>query len=63
MQCVTYRIPIVTCLGECGLYLQKHPPEKFYKKDVLRNFENFTGKHMYQSLFFNEVAGQPAIRP
>ena len=27
------------------------------KKDVLRNITKFTGKHLSQSLFFNEVAG------
>ena len=27
------------------------------KKDVLRNFTKFTGKHLCQSLFFNKVAG------
>ena len=27
------------------------------KKWVLRNFTNFTGKHLCQSLFFNKVAG------
>ena len=27
------------------------------KKDVLRNFAKFTGKHQYQSLFFYKVAG------
>ena len=30
------------------------------KKGVLRNFTKFTGKHLYQSLFFNKVAG---LRP
>ena len=35
--------------------------EVFCKKDVLRNFTNFTGKHLGQSLsFFNKVAG---LRP
>ena len=29
----------------------------FCKKDVLRNFTKFTGKHLCQSLFFNKVAG------
>ena len=28
------------------------------KKGVLRSFAEFTGKHLYQSLFFNKVAGQ-----
>ena len=32
----------------------------FYKKDVLRNFEKFTGKHLCQRPFLNEVAG---LRP
>ena len=29
----------------------------FCKKGVLRNFAKSTGKHQYQSLFFNKVAG------
>ena len=32
-------------------------PEVFCKKGVLRNFRKFTGKHLCQSLFFNNVAG------
>ena len=32
-------------------------PEVFCKKCVLRDFAKFTGKHLYQRLFFNEVAG------
>ena len=32
-------------------------PEVFCKKGALRNFAKFTGKHLCQSLFFNEVAG------
>ena len=39
------------------LQLQKQPPEVLYKKGVLRNFQKFTGKHLYQSLFFNKVVG------
>ena len=35
-------------------------PEVFCKKGVLRNFTKFTGKHLYQSFFFNKVAG---LRP
>ena len=30
----------------------------FCKKDVLRNFAKFTGKHLCQSLFFNKVANK-----
>ena len=35
-------------------------PEVFYRKGVLRNFSKLTGKHLFQSLFFNKVAG---VRP
>ena len=31
-------------------------PEVFCKKDALRNFAKFTGKHLCKSLFFNKVA-------
>ena len=37
-------------------------PEMFCKEVVLRNFTKFTGKHLFQSLLFNKVAGlRPAI--
>ena len=37
-------------------------PEVFCKKGVPRKFTKFTGKHLYQSLFLNKVAGlRPAI--
>ena len=39
--------------------LQKQPPEVFHKKGVLKNFANFAGKHLCQSLFFNKVEGPP----
>ena len=32
-------------------------PEVFCRKSVLKNFAKLTGKHLGQSLFFNEVAG------
>ena len=32
-------------------------PDVFCKKGVLRNFAKFTGKHLFQSLSFNKVAG------
>ena len=32
-------------------------PEVFCKEVVLENFTKFTGKHMFQSLFFDKVAG------
>ena len=32
-------------------------PKVFCKKGVLRKFTKFTGKHLCQSLFFNNVAG------
>ena len=33
-------------------------PEVFCKKGVLRNFAEFTEKHLCQSFFFNKVAGR-----
>ena len=33
---------------------QKQPPGAFYKKGVLKNFVQFPGKHLCQSLFFNK---------
>ena len=35
-------------------------PEVFCIKGILRNFAKFTGKHLCQSLFFNNVSG---LRP
>ena len=34
-----------------------YPCHRRLRKGVLRNFAKFTGKHLCQSLFFNEVAG------
>ena len=31
--------------------LQRHSPEAFCKKGVLKNFANFTGRHLCWSLF------------
>ena len=39
------------------LLSQKQSPEVFCKKGVLINFAKLTGKHLCQSLFFNQVAG------
>ena len=33
---------------------QKQLLEVFYKKGVLKNFAQFTGKHLRQSLFFDK---------
>ena len=35
--------------------------EVFCRKDVLRNFEKFTGKHLCQCLLFNKVAGLKTV--
>ena len=37
------------------IFLKSRRPEVFCKKGVLRNFAKFTGKHLYQSLFFDKV--------
>ena len=38
-------------------YVRSSHPEVFCKEGVHRNFAKFTGKHLYQSLFFDKVAG------
>ena len=35
--------------------------EVFCKKGVIRNFAKFTGKHMFQDLFFNKVVLTPFL--
>ena len=40
-------------------YFQKQSPNVFCKKCVLKNFANFTGKHMFKSLF-KKVTGLQA---
>ena len=39
-----------------NLFRGSRHPEVFSKKDVLKTFAKFTGKHLCQSLFFNKVA-------
>ena len=46
------------------MMLQKHLPVVFYEKSPLKNLAKFTGKHLFQSPFFNKVAGlRPKLRP
>ena len=35
----------------------KQPPDVIYKKSIFKNSSKFTAKHLFQSLFFNKVAG------
>ena len=46
----------IACDAMCVQCVQKQPPEVLFKKGVLKNFANFTGKHLCWSLFFNKVA-------
>ena len=42
-----------------GMLYRSSRPDVFCKKDVLRNFGKFTGKHLLcQSLYYNKVADQ-----
>ena len=52
---------IVSCSFLCSG--RNRHPKLFCNKVVLRNFANFTGKHLFQSLFFNKVGAgiSPAI--
>ena len=42
----------------CSVCYRSSRPELFCKKGVFRNFAKLTGKHLCQSLFFNEVVDQ-----
>ena len=44
----------------CAQYDRSSRPEVFCKRDVLRNFAKFTGKHLCERLSFKKVAG---LRP
>ena len=65
--CICYTVIniLATCLVKSlinlyGTVNQKYRssrPEVFCEKGVLRNFAKFTGKHLWQSLFLNKVAG------
>ena len=60
---MSYVIAISTLLGKkCTLVLETTINRSSHqkcstKKGVLRNFTKFTGKHLWQSLFFTEAAG------
>ena len=41
---------------KCRFTLKRQKWSFHVRKDVLRNFAKFTGKHMYQSLFFKKEA-------
>ena len=47
---------------DCFTSSRSSRPEVFCKKDTLRNSRKFTGKHLWQSLFFNKVAGRNFIK-
>ena len=51
---------VTSALNSLFIINRSSHQEVFCKKDVLRNFVNFTGKHLCHSLFFNRVA---AFRP
>ena len=42
---------------KCGTCRSSSCPDVIFKKGVLKNLAKFTGKHLFQSLFFIKVAG------
>ena len=51
----------IACDVMCVQYVQKQPPEVFFKKNVFRkSFDNFTGKHLRWNLFLIKLQ---ALRP
>ena len=51
------RIPGTTQNRKVRLLFRSSQRMVLYKKSVLKNFGTFTGKHLFQSLFFNKVLG------
>ena len=47
---------LILYLGDCIDY-RSSDRRCSIKKGLLKNFAKFTGKYLYQSLFFNKVAG------
>ena len=43
-------------MGKKNMDISKSRTQIFFKIGVLRNFAKFTGKHLFQSIFFNKVA-------
>ena len=52
--CTVRYYELKSYFSECAktYLLQKQPPEVRYKKGVLKNFANLTGKHLRESLIF-----------
>ena len=38
-------------LKRCKVFMQKQPSKGFFKKGLIRNFAEFTSKHVLESLF------------
>ena len=55
-RCHSLSFVVTRCTTRLSFH-KRSPPKVFCKKGVLRNFAKFTGKHLYQSLYFNKVAG------
>ena len=52
------RFPILICnktAAEAHVQFQEWPPQVFCEKSVLKNFSNFTGKHLCWSLFLTKL--------
>ena len=47
----------IRCKFKKASLFKSSRPEVFCRKSVLRNLAKFTGKYLYQSFFFNKVAG------
>ena len=52
-----YRIESHGILDDNMYLYRSSSPEVLCKKDVVKNFVKFIGKHLCLSLFFNKVAG------
>ena len=57
-----YELKIYSLIKGCLVISFRSRPKVFCKKDVLKNFAKFAGKHLCQTLFLNKVSGLKRIR-
>ena len=55
--CISELVSVFLDICQSSEVEQNQLQEVFCKKDVLKNLAKFTGKQLWQSLFFNKIAG------
>ena len=60
LKCSCPRYPNVILFTALGAFYRGGCSQIYFSKGALKNFAKFTGKHLCQSLFFNNIVG---LRP